>query len=65
MCVRLIGNDSKLVNVELEMKRESKSINIDPELWRELRKTAIDLNVSASDLFEEAIREKLARVKKK
>jgi predicted transcriptional regulator len=47
------------------MKRESKSINIDPELWRELRKTAIDLNVSASDLFEEAIREKLARVKGK
>ena len=50
---------------ELEMKRESKSINIDPDLWREVRKTAIDMNTSASDLFEEALRRELARLKGK
>ena len=46
-------------------KRESRSINIDPDLWRELRKTAIDMNVSASDIFEEAIKEKLEKIRGK
>ena len=54
------------VNIEeLEMKRESKSINIDPDLWREVRKTAIDMNTSASDLFEEALRERVGKVEGK
>ena len=54
-----------MVNVLTEMKRESKSINIDPDLWRELRKAAIDMDISASDLLEEAVREKLSKVKSK
>ena len=50
---------------EVEVKRESTSVNIDPELWREVRHTAIDMGISATDFFEEALKEKLARVKEK
>ena len=50
---------------EIELKRESTSINIDPELWREVRKTAIDMDISATDFFEQALREKLAVIKGK
>jgi hypothetical protein len=48
---------------EIGMKRESTSINIDPELWREVRHAAIDMGISATDFFEQALREKLAKVK--
>jgi hypothetical protein len=47
------------------VKREPTSLNIDPELWREVRKTAIDLGITATELFEQALREKLTKVSKK
>jgi hypothetical protein len=53
------------LEVNIGTKRESTSINIDPELWREVRKTAIDMDISATDFFEQALREKLAAVKGK
>ena len=54
-----------MVNIEsVEMKREPTSVNIDPELWREVKHAAIDLNMSATDFFEEALRRELARVRK-
>lgn len=46
-----------------EMKREPTSINIDPELWREVRHAAIDMDISATEFFEQALREKLAKTK--
>jgi hypothetical protein len=47
------------------VKREPTSLNIDPELWRQVRKTAIDMGITATEFFEQALREKLARVSKK
>jgi hypothetical protein len=47
------------------VKREPTSLNIDPDLWREVRKTAIDLGITATEFFEQALREKLARISKK
>jgi hypothetical protein len=47
------------------VKREPTSLNVDPELWREVRKTAIDMGITATEFFETALREKLAREKKK
>jgi Ribbon-helix-helix protein, copG family len=47
------------------VKRESTSINIDPELWREVRHAAIDMGISATDFFEQALKEKLAKGKSK
>jgi hypothetical protein len=46
-----------------DLKRESTSINIDPDLWKEVRKAAIDMGISATDFFEEALRRELTRVK--
>jgi hypothetical protein len=34
-------------------------------LWREVRKTAIDLGITATEFFEQALGEKLVREKKK
>jgi hypothetical protein len=51
--------------VETELKREPTSLNIDPELWREVRKMAIDKGMTATDYFEQALREKLAKDKAK
>jgi hypothetical protein len=45
------------------VKRKPTSINVDPELWREVRKMAIDKGITATEYFEEALREKLARDK--
>ena len=50
---------------EIRVKRESTSINIDPDLWREVRHAAIDLGISATDFFEQALKEKLSKVKSK
>jgi predicted transcriptional regulator len=47
-----------------ELRREPTSINIDPDLWREVKHAAIDMDVSATDFFEEALRRELARVRK-
>ena len=41
--------------------REPTSMNIDSELWREVRKMAIDKNITATEYFEQALREKLAK----
>ncbi len=49
---------------ELEIVRESTSFNIDKELWKEVRKVAIDLEMSATDLVEQALKEKLTKVKR-
>ena len=41
-----------MVNVktsEIEIVRESTSFNIDKDLWKEIRKTAIDLETSATE----------------
>ena len=55
-----------MVNIgSIDMKREPTSVNIDPELWREVKHAAIDLNMSATDFFEEALKEKLAKVSRK
>jgi hypothetical protein len=48
---------------EVELKREPTSLNIDPELWREVRKMAIDKDITATEYFEQALREKLAKDK--
>lgn len=54
-----------MIDTEIEMaKREPTSLNIDPELWREVRKTAIDMDISATEFFEQALREKLERIKR-
>jgi hypothetical protein len=45
-------------------KRGPTSINIDQELWKEVKKTAIDLGITATDFLEQALREKLAKRKK-
>lgn len=45
------------------VKREPTSLNIDPELWRQVRKTAIDMGITATEFFEEALRRELTRVK--
>ena len=63
----IIKYNNNMVNLktsEIEIVRESTSFNIDKDLWKEMRKVAIDLEVSATDLVEEAIREKLAKIKK-
>ena len=44
-----------------EVKRYSTSIKIDPELWKEAKKTAIDADITLSELVEEAIREWIRR----
>jgi hypothetical protein len=53
-----------MVTNETIMKREPTSINIDPELWREVRHAALDLDMSATDFFEQALRNELTRVRK-
>lgn len=45
-------------------KRGPTSINIDQELWKEVKKTAIDLGITATDFLEQALREKLAKRKR-
>ena len=45
-------------------KRGPTSINIDQELWKEVKKTAIDLGITATDFLEQALKEKLAKRKK-
>jgi hypothetical protein len=44
------------------VKREPTSLNVDPELWRQVRKTAIDMGITATEFFEQALIEKLARL---
>jgi Ribbon-helix-helix protein, copG family len=57
----MVGSSSATLQM---VKREPTSLNIDPELWREVRKTAIDMGITATEFFEQALREKLAKVKK-
>jgi hypothetical protein len=49
---------------ELEIVRESTSFNIDKDLWKEVRHVAIDLDMSATDFVEQALRDRLAKVKR-
>jgi hypothetical protein len=58
----MVGSSTSTLQL---VKREPTSLNIDPELWREVRKTAIDMGITATEFFEQALREKLAREKKK
>jgi hypothetical protein len=58
-----------VINSEIEetldmAKRGPTSINIDQELWKEVKKTAIDLGITATEFLEQALREKLAKRKK-
>jgi hypothetical protein len=46
-------------------KRESTSINVDPELWKQVRITAIQLGITATEFFEQALKEKIAKEGKK
>jgi hypothetical protein len=57
----MVGSSTSTLQL---VKREPTSLNIDPELWREVRKTAIDMGITATEFFEQALREKLAKVKK-
>jgi hypothetical protein len=51
---------------ETEMKQQkSTSIAVDPAIWREVKKTAVDLDISATKFLEQALTEKLSRVKRK
>lgn len=45
------------------VKRESTSINVDPDLWKQVKKKAIDLDITTTEFFEQALREKLAKSK--
>ncbi len=58
----MVGSSTSTLQM---VKREPTSLNIDPELWREVRKTAIDMGITATEFFEQALREKLAKVSKK
>jgi hypothetical protein len=49
---------------DMVVKRGPTSINIDQELWKEVKKTAIDLGITATDFLEQALREKLSKRKK-
>ncbi len=57
----MINTDSE-ENI-IMVKREPTSINIDPELWKQVKKAAIDLEITATEFFEQALREKLAKKK--
>ena len=59
---------SKMINTDTEenvimVKREPTSINIDPDLWKQVKKAAIDQDITATEFFEQALKEKLARKK--
>jgi hypothetical protein len=58
----MVGSSTSTLQM---VKREPTSLNIDPDLWREVRKTAIDMGITATEFFEQALREKLAKVSKK
>ncbi len=58
----MVGSSTSTLQM---VKREPTSLNIDPELWREVRKTAIDMGITATEFFEQALREKLAKISKK
>jgi hypothetical protein len=57
-----------MINTDTEenvimVKREPTSINIDPDLWKQVKKAAIDQDITATEFFEQALKEKLARKK--
>jgi hypothetical protein len=55
---------SETIHIRENMgKREPTSMNIDSNLWKEVRKTAIDKGITATEFFEQALREKLAKDK--
>lgn len=45
-------------------RRIQPGARVDPDLWMEFRKLALNMNRSASDLVEEAMRDYLERIKK-
>jgi Ribbon-helix-helix protein, copG family len=47
------------------VKREPTSISVDAELWKQVKKAAIDLDITATEFFEQALREKLSNLKTK
>ena len=51
--------NTNLVENVIMVKREPTSINVDPELWKEVKKAAIDLGITATEFFEQALKEKL------
>lgn len=51
-----------MIDTKTDMvKREPTSLNIDPELWREVKIMAINMGITATDFFEDALRDKLAK----
>jgi hypothetical protein len=56
--------NSELVETLDMAKRGPTSINIDQELWKEVKKTSIDLGITATEFLEQALREKLTKRKK-
>lgn len=55
--------NTNLVENVIMVKREPTSINVDPELWKEVKKAAIDLGITATEFFEQALKEKLHKKK--
>jgi Ribbon-helix-helix protein, copG family len=55
--------NTNLVENVIMVKREPTSINVDPELWKEVKKAAIDLGITATEFFEQALKEKLSKKK--
>jgi hypothetical protein len=55
---------SQLTDSELA-KRGPTSINVDLELWKSVRKAAIDEGITATEFLEEALKDRLAKIKTK
>jgi hypothetical protein len=55
---------TNLNSSEVEIVRESTSFNIEKELWKEVKHAAIELDISATDFVERALRVELAKVKR-
>ena len=56
--------NTNLIENVIVVKREPTSINIDPELWKEVKKAAIDLGITATEFFEQALKDKLNKSKR-
>jgi hypothetical protein len=53
---------SQLTETEVA-KRGPTSINIDLELWKEIKKLAIDEGETATEFLEQALRDRVAKLK--
>ena len=57
------SNKDKRITRHKSTKEKYDSWVADPQLWKEVKKTAIDLGMTTTRFFEEALKEKLAKHK--